>query len=154
MMIAAFMVLLIGLAIGGWLVFFSDREEEVPTVPAPIAGLENLQNILTHEAQSIFEDVIDLEPFDHIPLKPGSTMKRVSMNLSLELIDPQFRGQVSSMADRIREIISGQVHQMTWLSLRSPEGKIIFKYTVLNRINSLFPTATVRNIYFTSFIMQ
>ncbi|MCK5838163.1 MAG: flagellar basal body-associated FliL family protein [Desulfobacula sp.] len=151
---ATSLVLLIGLAIGAWYVFFNDTAEEVPTVQAPIAGPENSQTILTHEAKSAFEDVIDLGPFDHLPLKSGSTMSRVSMTLSLELIDIRFKEQVSAMEGRIRGIITGQIEQMTWLSLRSPEGKIMLKYTVLKRINSLFPKATVRNIYFTSFIMQ
>jgi flagellar FliL protein len=154
MMMTTSLVLLIGLAIGVWHVSFNDRAEEVPAVQTTIAGPENRQTMLTREVETVFEDVIDLEPFDRLPLKSGSTMKRVSMNLSLELIDPQFREQVSAMAGRIRGIISGQVQQMNWLSLRSSEGKIMLKYTVLKRINSLFPEATVRNIYFTSFIMQ
>lgn len=154
MIMAASLVLLTGLAIGAWHVLFNDVAQEVPAVQEVLASPGNPQAILTHEAESEFEDMIDLEPFDHLPLMTGSTMSRVSMNLSLELIDIRFKEQVNDMADPIREIISGQVQQMTWLSLRSPEGKIMFKYTVLKRINSLFPKATVRNIYFTSFIMQ
>ncbi|WP_300456367.1 flagellar basal body-associated FliL family protein [Desulfobacula sp.] len=151
---AASLVLLIGLTSGTWHVFFNDMAQGVPKVNEILSNPGNPQAILTHEAESVFEDVIDLDPFDHLPLRPGSTMSRVSMNLSLELIDIRFKEPVNAMADRIREIISGQVQQMTWLSLRTPEGKIMFKYMVLKRINSLFPKATVRNIYFTFFIMQ
>ncbi len=102
----------------------------------------------------VFEDIIELEPFERIRLKSSSTMSLISMNLSLELIDHQYRKQVFSMEERIRKIITGQVEEMTWLELRNPEGKIMLKYNLLKRINSIFPKAMVRNIYFTNFIMQ
>ena len=58
------------------------------------------------------------------------------------------------MEGRIREIITNQLEEMMWLELRNPEGKIILKYNLLKRMNAIFPKLTVRNIYFTYFIMQ
>jgi len=138
-------ILLTGLAIGGWLFFFKESPKEDQIVQTTIS---------IRPEEVIFEDIVELEPFEHIKLKAGSTMTLISMNLSLELIDHRDRKQVYTMEDRIRKIITGQVEEMTWLELRNPEGKIILKYNLLKRINSVFPKATVRNIYFTNFIMQ
>ena len=143
--IAVSFILLTGLAIGGWLFFFKESLNEDQDVQATIP---------IRPEEVVFEDIVELEPFEHIKLKAGSTMVWININLSLELIDHRDRKQVYTMEDRIRKIITGQVEEMTWLELRNPEGKIILKYNLLKQINSVFPKATVRNIYFTNFIMQ
>ncbi|MCD4722027.1 MAG: flagellar basal body-associated FliL family protein [Desulfobacula sp.] len=148
------LVLLMGLVIGAWLVFFKESPKEDQDVRNTIATQHDIQEMRVREDEVVFEDIIDLEPFEYIQLKAGSTMALISMNLSLELTDHRFRKQVYTMEDRIRKIIIGQVEEMTWLALRNPEGKIILKYNLLKRINSIFPKPTVRNIYFTYFIMQ
>jgi len=102
----------------------------------------------------VFEDIVVLEPFERIPLKTDSAMGLISLNISLELIDHRYRKQVYSVQDRIRKIIMGQVREMRWLELRNPEGKIQLKYELLKEINTIFPKAMVRNIYFTNLIMQ
>lgn len=102
----------------------------------------------------VFEDIIALAPFERIPLKRNSAMGLINLNISLELMDRRYRKQVYSMQDRIRKIIMGQVREMRWLELRTPEGKIQLKYELLKRINSIFPKVVVRNIYFTNLIMQ
>ncbi|MCK5162676.1 MAG: flagellar basal body-associated FliL family protein [Desulfobacula sp.] len=152
--IAASVVLLISLVIGVWWLFFKPVPKEDQAVRHAIADRQDINETLTREDEVVFEDIVDLEPFERISLKTSSTMGLVSMNLSLELTDHRFRKQIYTMEDRIRKIITGQVEEMTWLELRNPEGKIMLKYNLLKRINSIFPKATVRNIYFTNFIMQ
>lgn len=139
------LALLAGLVIGAWLFLFKESPKE---------DQDGQNTIPIRQEEVVFEDIVDLEPFEHIRLKAGSTMTLISMNLSLELTDHRFRKQIYTMEDRIRKIITGQVEEMTWLELRNPEGKIMLKYNLLKRINSIFPKATVRNIYFTNFIMQ
>jgi len=56
--------------------------------------------------------------------------------------------------DKIRQIVTTQAEGMSWLELRNPEGKIMLKYDLLKRINSIFPETVVRNIYYTNFLMQ
>ena len=148
------LVLLISLTTGAWLFFFKKGFEEDQNTQNAIATQQDIKETLAREDEVVFEDIIELEPFERIRLKSSSTMSLISMNLSLELIDHQYRKQVFSMEERIRKIITGQVEEMTWLELRNPEGKIMLKYNLLKRINSIFPKAMVRNIYFTNFIMQ
>lgn len=106
------------------------------------------------EQEIIFEDIVELEPFERIQLKTSSTMGFLNLTLSLELTDHRYRKQIYSMEDRIRQIVETQAAEMTWLELRNPDGKIRMKYDLLKRMNSLFPKPAIRNIYFTYFIMQ
>lgn len=152
--IAVSFVLLISLIAGLWLFVFKADSEDDQDVQQQMASAEDVNTAAIQEEEIIFEDIVNFAPFERIHLKGTSTMALISMNLSLELTDHRFRKQVYSMEDRIRKIIEGQVEETTWLELRNPEGKIMLKYNLLKRINSIFPKATVRNIYFTFFIMQ
>jgi flagellar FliL protein len=149
--IAVSFVLLIDLGAGAWFFFFKAVPEEEQAITVVEKKIEKAE---TQEREIIFNDIVELEPFERIPLKSSSTMGLVSMNLSLELTDPRYKKQIFTMEGRIREIITSQLEEMMWLELRNPEGKITLKYNLLKRINAIFPKLTVRNIYFTYFIMQ
>ncbi len=149
--IAVSFVLLIGLGAGAWFFFIKASPEEEQT---RIVAEKMLEKTVPQGQEIIFEDIVELELFERIPLKSNSSMGLISMRLSLELTDQRYRKQIFTMEDRIREIIAGQIREMTWLELRNPEGKLLLKYNLLKRINSIFPKLMVRNIYFTYFIMQ
>lgn len=102
----------------------------------------------------VFEDIVVLAPFERIPLSETSDMKHLSLDISLEIADLRYRKQVSSMEGRIREIVQDQIKEKSWLELRNPEGKIQLKYELLNQINAIFSQVMVRNLYFTTFLMQ
>ncbi len=148
-------VLFLIVFVGGAVFFFKGGPEQAPRPESTMVTEQEIKSTLAGGTdQVIFEDIVDLLPFERIELKTSSTMALINMNLSLELTDHRLRKQIYTMEDRIRKIIEGEVGQMTWLELRNPEGKILLKYNLLKRINSIFPTPTVRNIYFTYFIMQ
>jgi len=149
--IAVSFVLLIYFGAGVWFFFFKANPEEGKTI---IAAEKRLEETEVREQEIVFEDIVELEPFERIPLKASSTMGLVSMNLSLELTDPRYKEQILTMEGSIREIITSQLEEMMWVELRNPEGKILLKYNLLKRINAIFSKLTVRNIYFTYFIMQ
>ena len=153
--ISIVLVLIICITIGTWWLFFkSDPDIESSLPGKTINSEQDIKDTLAQKDEIIFEDIIDFEPFDRIPLKTSSTMGSCSFNISIELSDPRLRRQVYGMEERIRNIIIGQIGEMTWLELRNPEGKIMLKYNLIKRINSIFPKPTIRNIYFTYFIMQ
>jgi len=149
--IAVSFVLLIYSGAGAWFFFFKANPEEEKT---NIAAEKRLEETAVREQEIVFEDIVELEPFERIPLKASSTMGLISMNLSLELTDPRYKKQILTMEGSIREIITSQLEEMMWVELRNPEGKILLKYNLLKRINAIFSKLTVRNIYFTYFIMQ
>lgn len=103
---------------------------------------------------AVFEDVIDLEPFERIRLKENANMGLVSLTISLELVSPGVRQEVAARIPDIRTIIQDQAAGFTWLELRNPDGKIRFRYELLKQLNALFSRVLIRNIYFTHFIMQ
>ena len=150
LIIAVFLFLLISLVTGIRLFFFKGSAGDVQDSMTP---LKDSMPTVAWKNEIIFENMVDLEPFERIQLK-GTSAMGLSMHLSLELTDHKYRNQVDTMQDSIQKIITGQVEEMTWLILRNPEGKIMLKYNLLKRINSIFPKPLVSNIYFTYFIMQ
>ena len=151
-----FLLLLGGIGTGVFFFLFSDKEEEVPEQPVGenVVTEESIQAALEDQSKTIFEDIVQLEPFEQIFLRQNSNMDYISLGIALEMMDPGFRRQVYTMGPRIRKIIETQVRQMRWMELRSPQGKLKLKFALLNRINQIFPKVAIRHIYFTNFIMQ
>ncbi len=144
--VLAFLLLVVGL-----LFFLGGNGKEAPVEEQAVQSVD--PNAIA-EQEIVFEDIVALEPFERIRLKTSSTMGLISLNISLELTGGRYRKQIYSVEDRLRTIVETQVAEMTWLELRNPDGKIRLKYELLKRMNGLFPKATIRNIYFTFFIMQ
>ena len=143
-------VLVVAAAAGAWFLFFSGSGEE-ETVPEATATQETAEG---PKEEIIFEDIVVLEPFERIPLKGGSAMGMISLTVALELTDHRFRKQVYTVQDRLGRMVTAKVREMDWLELRNPEGKIKLKYELLKQMNGIFPKVTIRNIYFTNFLMQ
>ncbi len=148
--------LLAGIGGGALLLLSGGKEEEPPEQPAieDVVTEESIQAALEDRSKAIFEDIVQLEPFEQIFLRQGSTMQYISLGIALEMIEPGFRRQVYTMEPRIRKIIETQLRQMRWMELRTPQGKFQLKFALLNRINQIFPKVPIRQIYFTNFIMQ
>ncbi len=153
LIIGGIVLLVIGLITGG-AIFFLGGDDDPVVIESNQATEEDIQTSLEKKTEIVFEDIVVLEPFERIRMKGNSAMGMISVNISLELTDHRYRKQVYTMEDRIRKIVTGQIKEMTWLELRNPEGKIRLKYELLKRMNSIFPKVTVRNIYFTNFLMQ
>ncbi|WP_320043925.1 flagellar basal body-associated FliL family protein [uncultured Desulfobacter sp.] len=148
--------LLIGIGAGAFLLLSGGKEEETQeqATEEDVVTEESIQAALEDQNKAIFEDIVQLEPFEQIFLKQDSTMHYISLGIALEMIEPEFRRQVYTMEPRIRKIIETQMRQMRWMELRTPQGKIKLKVALLNRINQIFPKVAIRHIYFTKFIMQ
>jgi len=152
----AVFVLIICMAVAAFMFFSKAKDTKTEQAAADQKNTVQDQDKTAkpENLKPVFKDIVDLAPFERISLKSGSLMLHLTMNLSLELTDERYRKQIVSMEDKIRNIVETQAKQMTWLELRSPEGKLLFKYDLIGQINALFPKPVVRNVYFTSFIMQ
>ncbi|MBF0573577.1 MAG: flagellar basal body-associated FliL family protein, partial [Desulfamplus sp.] len=42
----------------------------------------------------------------------------------------------------------------SWLILRTPEGKLNFKYRLIQELNKALSSKIIKNVYFTTFILQ
>jgi len=145
--------LLAGIGGGALLLLSGGKEEEQPA-KEDVVTEESIQAALEDQSKAIFEDIVQLEPFEQVFLRQGSTMQYISLGIALEMIEPGFRRQVYTMEPRIKKIIETQLRQMRWMELRTSQGKIKLKFALLNRINQIFPKVAIRQIYFTNFIMQ
>lgn len=101
-----------------------------------------------------YDNIVILKPFTWIALKDGSHMGKVSMNIALELVSKDKIETVEIKRNNIRTLVRNLAAEMKWIELRSPEGKIRFKYVLIEKINSLFSDIVVRNLYLTHFIMR
>ena len=113
------------------------------------SGIENIQLNKVD-----YENIIILKPFKWIALKDGSHMGKVSINIALELISKDKIEMVEIKRNNIRALVRNLAAEMKWIELRSPEGKIRFKYILIEKVNSLFPDIVIRNLYLTHFIMR
>ena len=153
MVTVAVIILFVGGIAGG--LFFFGKNSETGTDPQDkVPGKEDAKAAAPLMEAAVFEDIVALAPFERIRLKDGSSMKLISMSLSLELTGTRYKQEVHAAEDKIRQIVTRQVEGMSWLELRNPEGKIMLKYELLKRINSIFPETVIRNIYYTNFLMQ
>ena len=150
--IVVFILLIAGSA-GVWF-FFLKGKSEAPSDLKNEISQEIPDGQTSIENQIVFEEIINLEPFERMQLQGGSNLSLLSMKISLEMVDPEMREEINSMRFQIRGVIEKQVGQMTWLELRNSDGKIKLKYALLKQINSLFGKVRIKNVYFTSFIMQ
>lgn len=150
------LLLLGGMGAGVFFFLFGGKKEEIPQplVSEDAVTEESIQAALKDQSKAIFEDIVQLEPFEQIFLKQDSNMHYISLGMALEMMEPGFRRQVYTMEPRIRKIIESQMRQMRWMELRTPQGKLKLKFALLNRINQIFPKVAIRHIYFTNFIMQ
>lgn len=147
------LVLLASAGAGAWFFFFrdtgigdaADTQETVPSTES--TGQES-------DAGPAFEEIVDLEPFDRIPLKPSGKLNFITLSIAIELFNPAMRADVEREIMSVRQAVEMEARNMTWLVLRNPDGKLRFKFQLLKRINSVVPGKPVRNIYFTQLIMQ
>jgi flagellar FliL protein len=101
-----------------------------------------------------YKNILTLKPFVWIALNKDSYMSKVSIDIALELVSNNKIKIVKTRQNDIRKIVRNIAGEMRWMELRSPEGKIKFKYMLIRKINSLFPDIIVRNLYLTHFIMR
>ncbi|MFH1155826.1 MAG: flagellar basal body-associated FliL family protein [Pseudomonadota bacterium] len=152
---AVILVVLVGAGVGAWLFVLKgpdDTGQPAPADKSKAASKEQVQPAAPLEPE--FADIVTLEPFERIQLKPGQDMNHVSLTLALELVSPDMKPQVLAQTERIRQVVEFEVGNMTWMVLRNPDGKLKLKFRLINSINALMPETTVRDVYFTLFLMQ
>lgn len=134
---AASLLLLAIVSAAVWFFFLKEPDSDKPSrVETPDkTGIEAIK--------PLFEDVVRLEPFESIKLKPGSNISFVTLEVSLELVAPDMRQEVQARMEPIRRIIETTVAQIAWLELRSIEGKLGLKLELLKLINESLSEASL-----------
>jgi flagellar basal body-associated protein FliL len=141
------MVVFIILLGSGLMFFLKSGNDETTANKDPIT-----ENILINSIE--YDNILVLKKFTWINLKDSSHMKQVSISIALELTSKEEIDIVDAKRDIIRTLVRRMIKDMRWIKLRSPEGKIEFKYALIRKINLLFPDIVIRNLYLTHFIMR
>jgi len=138
-----------------WFFFFTTEGQDTveKTDSVRMAGKE-AQNRSGEKMGPRFEDVVELAPFGNIKLQTSRNLSKVDMHIALELAAPAMREMVMGQTRQIREIVAQETGKQTWLVLRSPQGKLEFKYILIEQINSVLSGAEITNLYFTQLIMK
>ncbi len=101
-----------------------------------------------------FPDVVDLELFQKIQLQESEGLNYLTLKISVEIIAPEMRKDIEFNIGKIRQTVEVETKKMTWLLLRTPEGKLNFKYHLIQELNKILPSRMIKNIYFTAFWLQ
>lgn len=101
-----------------------------------------------------FPDVVDLEVFQKIQLQESEGLNYLTLKISVEIIAPEMRKEIEFNIGKIRQTVEVETKKMTWLLLRTPEGKLNFKYHLIQELNKILPSRMIKNIYFTAFWLQ
>ena len=153
MMIFFFLILLIvgGGGFASWYFFLKEPPVEEGENNASIEQVEDGQAVML-PPEPDFEDVVDLEPFDGIRIKESGNLFHVNLTLSIELMKPEMRESFESATTLIRQIIENDMKERTWITMRSPDGKLMMKYQLIEKLNKALQSSMVRNIYIRSMI--
>ncbi len=137
-----------------WFFFLKGPDNDKAEEPVQQPQVEAVQEISTGYEAPRFEDVLVLETFERIELTPSGNMKFITLDIGLELLDPGMGQEVKANMSSIRKVIEEETGRMTWLVLRTPEGKLQLKLKMIKMINQTLTRAKIRDLFFINLIMQ
>ncbi len=157
MMIFLFLILLIvgGGGFAGWYFFLKASPVEEGENSASMEQVEDGETVEDGQEAMLppkpdFEDVVDLEPFEGIRIKESGNLFHLNLILSVELMKPEMRESFESATTLIRQTIEDDMKERTWITMRSPDGKLMMKYQLIEKLNRALPSVMVHNIYIRS----
>lgn len=155
--VAVLLVLVVAAGVAVWLFFL--RAPAPGKVSVAPVGVESVDKTGAGSVEPRFKDVVVVEPFERIMLKPGGNMTSVTLAVSLELVLPGMRQEIEANMASIRTIIETITGETNWSDLRSPEGKLALKLKLIKKINQSLAgqslaRAGIRDLFFTNLIMQ
>lgn len=155
-MIIFFLVLMIlgGSIFAGWFFFLKKNGTESSEQPKQEQAAPKSDKDQLPPPEPDFPDIVVLEPFVKIKLQESEALNYITLKIAIELIKPEMRKSFEANKEKIRKSVEDEVKKMTWLVLRSPEGKLNFKYSLIKELNGALPSRMIQNVYFTSFILQ
>ncbi|MDY0219640.1 MAG: flagellar basal body-associated FliL family protein [Desulfobacterium sp.] len=139
--VATSVVLLAAVSLAVWFFFLKGSDPDNSSEELP--GVESLDKTGAEAVESQLKDVLTIEPFESIKLKPGSNISSVTLEVALELVAPDMRQEVQSRMESIRRIIETTVAGIAWLELRSTEGKLGLKLELIKQINNSLSGASL-----------
>ena len=156
-MIIAAALISLGLGAGGAFFFASSQ---VPPAPAPLeaAAAEELAAMKASESQqrtteNFKERLYGLEPF--VVNVTGDGYNRfLKLRVELETSDPQLKEELDARLPQVRDALIVLLSSKQLSDITDFEGKALLKEDILERVNDLMETGSIRSILFTEFVVQ
>ncbi|HNR13046.1 MAG TPA: flagellar basal body-associated FliL family protein [Thermodesulfobacteriota bacterium] len=85
----------------------------------------------------------------------GDNAKRyLRVTMQMELSDEKVKQEMEQRMPMVRDMILTILPTKTAAELLETEGKSTMRDMILNRVNGVLTTGTVKNLYFTEFVIQ
>lgn len=78
----------------------------------------------------------------------------IKLDLELEVVSPSVLAELEAQRPRIRDSLIMLLSSKTFSDLNVPEGKLLLKNEILDRINQTLGGPKVVQVYFESFVIQ
>ncbi len=161
--IIIFLILIIiiaGVGFAGWFFFLKPNDTDTGEATKIENSAKAEEVALDKDGKPIpppepdFPDVVDLEIFKKIKLQESGDLNYLTLKISVELIKPEMRKDIESNMEKIRQVVESETKKMNWIVLRTPEGKLNFKYRLIQELNKTLPLKMIKNVYFTNFLLE
>jgi len=97
--------------------------------------------------------MVMLEPFI-VNLAGGGGNNYLKISIGLELNNPDVEAEITNKMPLIRDTVLMLSSTKTFEDIQSSQGKIMLKDELQMRLNSFLNNGRIKNIFFTSFIVQ
>ena len=146
LVIAVMLVLTIGLAAGFFMMWGKLSDMNTAANAGANAEAEQSQTAQLGPLFSLDTFIVNLADAER------SRYLRVTMDL--ELAEPTYMDKLNERLPQVRDRILMILPSKTFEEIASVEGKTALRDEIIGKLNSLFPTEVVTDIFFTEFVVQ
>jgi len=118
-----------------------------------VKGSTDKKGIIAKDSKNAITVNFALEPFV-VNLMDQSGSKYLKVSIQIELSDARLLESAKNKTPQIRDIIITLLTNKTSDELITPEGKLLLKDEIKQRINQILGDNSVVNVYLTDFVMQ
>ncbi len=116
-------------------------------------GTEQAKSTAQKDSKDVQGVNFSLEPFVVNLMDQGGT-KYLKISIQLELSDAKLTEQAKNKTPQIRDAIITLLTNKTSDELITPEGKLLLKDEIKQRVSQILGEGNVINVYLTDFVMQ
>ncbi len=150
MLIIIIIIMGVVIGIGGALAFIMLKSKGDAPAQQPAAGVERKEEKKTDTHQ--IGPIMMLDPF--IVNLSGSGLNYLKLQMGLELNNPEVEKEITTKKPQIQDTIILLLSTKSFDDISTGQGKLVLKDELITRLNNILRTGSIRNIYFTSFIVQ
>ena len=146
LVIAVMLVVTIGLAAGFFMVW-----SKLSDLSTPANGVANTETDQSQTAQ--LGPLFSLDTFI-VNLADPERNHYLRITMDLELATPTDTEKLNERLPQIRDRILMILPSKRFEEIASMEGKTALRDEIIGKLNGLFPTEVISNIFFTEFVIQ